>query len=79
MKPIQEYKQLGISLKIFENRLETKIGLKKEMILFRNITSIDNKPMLAGISIKTSDGKKHLVNVPMTKKEEAMNLILSRM
>jgi hypothetical protein len=77
-EPIYEKKIAPmLTLTIYENRLEFKAGFKKEMILFRNITTVDNLPMQGAISIKTSDGKKHKINVNLSQKQEVLDLIMS--
>lgn len=67
MKPITQYKYMGIRVDVYNNRLEYippgGIFAKKEMIIFRNITSIEHPPLLSCIDIKTSDGKKHRISV----------------
>lgn len=63
--PIAEYSSLGTKVILYKNRLELQLpgGLfgKKEMIIYRNITSIEKPALLNCIDIKTSDGKKHRI------------------
>jgi hypothetical protein len=66
-KPLAEYKSLGTVVTLYANRMEIKLpgGLfgKKEMIPYRNITSIEKPPLLNCIDITTSDGKKHRISL----------------
>jgi hypothetical protein len=61
------YKYLGTKVTVYSNRMEVQLpgGFfgKKEMIPFRNITSIEKPPLLACIDITTSDGKKHRITL----------------
>ncbi|MGA9396838.1 MAG: hypothetical protein WBV22_01150 [Anaerolineaceae bacterium] len=69
-EPITEYNYLGTHVTVYENRLELKLpgGLfgKKEMIVFRNIASIEKPPLLNCIEIKTNDRKKHKISLKPT-------------
>jgi hypothetical protein len=70
MDAITEYKYMGTTIKVFSNRLEYQVGLKKDMIPFRNISSIDTPkmPLIYCIYIKTNDGKKHTIATSNPKK-----------
>lgn len=74
-EPIAKYSSGGTTVTLYANRMEVQLpgGLfgKKEMILYRNIASIEKPPLLNCIDIKTNDGKKHriaLLNPAETKK-----------
>jgi len=64
---IANYSYLGTKVTVYNNRMEVQLpgGIfgKKEMIIFRNITSIEKPPLLSCIDIKTSDGKKHRITL----------------
>ncbi len=63
MEPISQYKYMGNFVNVYNNRLEYGILAKKEMIVLRNIASIEHPPLLACLDIKTNDGKKHRIPV----------------
>lgn len=67
MDPIAQYKYAGNRVDVYENRLEwTPPGgflAKKELIIFRNIASLEKPPMLACLDVFTNDGKKHRIPV----------------
>ena len=69
-EPISNYSYLGTHVTVYSNRLELKLpgGIfgKKEMIIFRNIASIEKPPLLNCIDIKTNDGKKHRISLSPT-------------
>ena len=69
-EPISQYKYLGTHVIVYNNRLELKLpgGIfgKKELIIFRNIASIEKPPLLNCIDIKTNDGKKHRISLKPT-------------
>jgi hypothetical protein len=67
MEAISKYKYTGMRVDVFNNGLEfvqadCLLG-KKEMIIFRNIASIERHPLLACIDIKTNHGKNHRIPV----------------
>lgn len=67
MEPISQYKYMGSRVDVYNNRLEYVppggIFAKKELIIFRNVASIERPPLLACLDIKTNDGKKHRIPV----------------
>lgn len=82
---IKEYKSIGYTIKVFENRIEWSTGggmfKKQEMVFFKNISSINKPAMLNRVDIKTNDGKTLKLAVSTNPKvtEEFMNLILGMM
>lgn len=66
-EPVATYSSLGTKVTLYNNRMEVQLpgGLfgKKEMILYRNISSIEKPPLLNCIDIKTNDGKKHRISI----------------
>ncbi len=71
------FKSAGGKVEVFPNRLEYKLGPRKEMILFRNITKIVTKSLIAGVEVHTNDGKKKMIPCKLKHKDELANLILS--
>jgi|CXWL01.1.fsa_nt_gi hypothetical protein len=64
---VAKYSSMGTTVILYANRMEIQLpgGFfgKKEMIIYRNITSIEKPPLLNCIDINTSDGKKHRVSL----------------
>ncbi len=73
--PISEYKYAGGFVKVFPNRIEYGTFIKKEMISFKNITSIESNPLIAGLTIKTNDGKKVIIPISLNDKIRLKNQI----
>lgn len=67
IEPVAKYSSMGTTVTLYNNRMEIQLpgGVfgKKEMIIYRNITSIERPPLLNCFDIKTSDGKKHRVSL----------------
>ena len=79
VEPISEYKYAGNFVKVFQNRIEFGTFIKKEMIVFRNISSIEANPLIAGLTIKTNDGKKYTIPVSLTEKSKLKGEIEERL
>jgi len=76
-EPIFQTKYLASKVRVYEDRVEWRMLLKRDVIPLNQIASVEvSMPMYTKVTIETTGGKRFDIPVPMSKKKALQEAIV---